>query len=135
MGNTFFDRDRFFEKAFNRAFGRVEDYRFRGFNHAFGCFVESKAHYKKLMKERGLVPFEEADRLAEEFDTNNRRQSSYELSPKAQDIIRSVRATADKNGNIKLGNRAINALMEIGAIGNDSQYEPDLCTMHGGFSE
>lgn len=127
------EQDSFFDKVFNRAFGRIEDYRFRGYNEALGCFVESKAHYKRLLKQRGLVPFQEAERLAEEFDHKNCRKQELELSPKAQDIIRSLKLTADKNGNIKLGDRAIQALMEIGAIRGNSPYEPEY-SLSGGFS-
>ena len=127
------EKDVFFDRIFNRAFGRIEDYRFRGYNRSLGCFVEGKEHYKLLMKKKGLVPFDEADRLAEEFDKNHRPTGDLTLSPKAQDIIRSVKLTADKDGNIHLGDRAISALMEIGAIGNDSKYEPEYAR-HGGFS-
>ena len=125
------ERDLFFDKVFNRAFGRIEDYRFRGYNQSLGCFVESKEHYKLLLKQRGLVPFDEADRLAAEFDSKNSRKEELSLSPKAQDIIRSLKITADKNGNIKLGQRAINALMEIGAIGNDSEHAPQYANQGG----
>lgn len=127
------EKDLFFDKIFNRAFGRIEDYRFRGYNKALGCFVEGKEHYKRILKQKGLVPFEEADRLAEEFDRTHHRPKELELSPKAQDIIRSIKITADRHGNIHLGDRAINALREIGAIGNDSEYEPGYTTT-GGFS-
>lgn len=127
------EKEEFFDKIFKRAFGRVEDYRFRGYNKSLGCFVEGKEHYKRILKQKGLVPFEEAERLAQEFDNNHRIPEELSLSPKAQDIIRSIKSTADKNGNIYLGNRAIEALREIGAIGNDSQYEPAY-TLQGGFS-
>ena len=83
-------KDQFFEKAFNKAFGRIEDYRFRGYNSALGCFVESKDHYKLLMKQRGLVPFEAAEQLAEEHD-KNRPKTDLELSDEAQAILRSIR--------------------------------------------
>ena len=128
------EKDEFFDKVFNRAFGRVEDYRFRGYNKALGCFVEGKEHYKRILKMKGLVPFDEADRLAQEFDKTHRPPDNFELSPKAQDIIRSLKLTADKNGNIHLGDRAIAALRELGAIGNDSIHEP-CYSMQGGFSQ
>lgn len=119
----YFERDNFFEKAFKRQFSRVEDYRFRGYNSALGCFVESKEHYKRLMKQKGLVPTEEAERLAMEFDSKQVRKP-LDFSPKALDIIRSIKATSGRNGCLKLGERAISALRSIGAIGNDSIYEP-----------
>ena len=118
-------RDNFFEKAFARQFNRTEDHSFRGYNRSLGCFVEGKAHYKRLMKAKGLVPFEEAERLANEHDRSKNRQP-FDLSPRAMDIIRSVKVTADRQGNIRLGDRAIEALMSIGAIGNDSRYEPAI---------
>jgi hypothetical protein len=127
------DKDMFFDKVFNRAFGRIEDYRFRGYNNSLGCFVEGKEHYKRLLKKKGLVPFDEANRLAQEFDKTHRTPEELSLSPKAQDIISSLKLTADRNGNIRLGDRAINALREIGAIGNNSIHEP-CYTLQGGFS-
>lgn len=126
-------RDIFFEKSFNRAFGRMEDHQFRGFNRALGCFVEGKDHYKILLKRKGLIPFEEAERLCQEFDDAHRKPKEYELSAKAIDVINCAKLTMDKNGNIKLGERAINALIEMGAIGNDSNYEP-LGARKGGFA-
>lgn len=44
-------------------------------------------------------------------------RKDYKLSEKAQAIIQSVSATKDKKGNIKLSDRAVDAMREIGAIG------------------
>lgn len=126
------ERDLFFDRIFNAAFGRVEDYRFRGYNNALGCFVEGKEHYKRLMKQKGLVPFEEAERLAEEFDRKQGSPKDLEFSPKASHIIKSLKLTADRHGNIRLGDRAIEALREIGAIGNVSEHTPEY-SLQGGW--
>ena len=107
------------DKQLNKHFGHREEHEYRHFNRSLGCFVEGKEHFKKLMAQRKMVPYDLAEQYAEGYDKRHPRQA-YELSPKAQDIIRSVKLTADRKGNIKLGGRAIKALQEIGAIPSDT---------------
>jgi hypothetical protein len=129
------EREQFFEEAFNKAFGRIEDYRFRGFNHALGRFVESKAHYKKLLKQKGLMPSDAAEEIVEEVQKNADRQRNKPLSDEAQSVIRAIRACPRrKDGTIELGGRLIEAMVRIKAIGNDSPYEPEGYRAEGGFN-
>ena len=78
-----------------------------------------------------MLPFDACQELAEEWDRKHPDKEFDELSPKARKIINSIRLTADKHGNIKLGDRAINALIEIGAISLTDHRPNDLT---GGFS-
>jgi hypothetical protein len=93
--------------------------------------IYSKAHYKHEMKKRNLIPYEECERLAEEYDKTHQPKPYDEPSPKALDIIRSVSMTKDKYGNIKLGQRAIHALREIGALPQpvEREYKSDTLSV------
>lgn len=114
-----------FENAFNKMTKGVEEHSFSHYNEAMGVKIESKEHYKQEMKKRGMVPFDETERLAKEWDKEHSQQSYDELSPKAADIISSLKMSADKHGNIQLGSRAIEALIGIGAIKPRSPYIPE----------
>ena len=127
FGKTY---DEIFEKSFNQMTRGMEDHQFTHYNDSLGCHVYSKEHYKSLMKQRGMLPSDLCQELADEWDRKNPDQTFDELTPKARNIIESIRLTADRNGNIKLGDRAINALIEIGAI-STTEHRPDSLT--GGF--
>jgi len=109
-------------RQLDKYFGHLEDHEYRHYNRSLGCFVEGKEHFKKLLSAGQFVPFDLAERFAEDYDKRNPKKP-YELSDKAKDIIKSIKLTADKKGNIKLGGRAIKALKEIGAIPSESTQE------------
>ena len=124
----------FFDKAFANMTRGMEDHQFRHYNRAMGCQIYNKAHYKHEMKRRGMVPYEEAERLAEEWDKKNAHKDYNGISPKARDVIASLRLTADKHGNIKLGGNAIQRLKELGLIQHHNPHTP-VGAMQGGFGE
>jgi len=109
--------DDYFDKIFKSMTKNMEDHSFRHFNNAMGIMIYNKEHYKIEMKKRRMVPYEESERLAEEWDKKNPKKDYGDLSPRAQEIIQSLKMSADSKGNIVLGGRAIEALQEIGAIG------------------
>ena len=127
-------------KEMNKYFGNLEDHEYRHYNRSLGCFVEGKEHFRKLLSDGKFVPFELAQQYAEDYDKRNPRKE-YILSNKAHDIINSVKLTADKHGNIKLGGRAIQALKEIGAIPSETVQEQleyiyrEDRNIKGGFSK
>ena len=125
--------DDYFDKIFKQLSRGREDHEFRGYNNAMGIWIHGKEHYKAEMKKRRMVPIDEAQRLAEEYDKKHPHKEYGELTPKAREVIESLRLTADKHGNIVLGGRAIEALREIGAIGN-TQHAPTQFSGAGGFS-
>lgn len=108
------------EKQLTQNFGHLEDHKYKHFNRSLGVQVEGKEHFKRLLAKGKYVPYDMAERLAEEHDRKNPRKP-YELSAKARDIIRSIKMTADSKGNICLGNRAIRALREVGLFPTDEQ--------------
>ena len=99
-------------------FGNLEDHVYNHYNRSLGCFVHGKEHFKQLLAAGNFIPYDLAKDYAESYD--KREQKRPELSNKAREIINSVKLTADKHGNIKLGGRAIAALKEIGAIPSQS---------------
>ena len=126
-----YERDALFDYAFNKQFGRIEDYRFRGHNVALGCFVESKDHYKRLLKSRGLFPADVAEELAEDAKREGERRKDINLSDDAEGIIREIRSSRRrKDGTIELSGRLIEAMVRIGAITNRN-FIPD--NISGGF--
>ena len=94
----------------------MEEHEFRHYNNSLDMMIYSKEHYIQEMKKRRMLPYDVCEGLAEQWESKNNTGPITELSPKADRIIRSLKLTADRKGNIKLSDRAINALREIGAI-------------------
>ena len=103
----------------------MEDHQYKHYNSSMGCMIHSKEHYIHELKARGMVPYDETERLAEEWDRQNPQKEYGDINPKAKEILRSIKNSADKDGNIKLGSRAIEALVEIGAIKPMHQHTPE----------
>ena len=81
------------------------------YNSAFGTYVRDKDHYDRLMKENNYISYEEClDR------TKNNGKKPYILSEKARAIIQAAKDSKDKKGRVKLSDRTIDAMKEIGAI-------------------
>jgi hypothetical protein len=74
--------------------------------------VEGKRHYEHLMACSGSVPLEEAQAIA--YDANAKKGGDYKPSPELQQLLREVSATADADGNIQLGSRALERMEELG---------------------
>jgi len=110
--------DDYFDKIFKELCKGREDHEFKHYNNAMGVMIHNKEHYKRELKKRRMVPYDEAERLAEKWDKEHPQKKYDDLSPRAQEIINSLKLSADSKGNIVLGGRAIEALQEIGAIGN-----------------
>jgi hypothetical protein len=128
------DQDDLFDRAFRKMTRGMEDHQFVHENVALGCKVYGKEHYYKLMKSRRMLPYDMAEDLAGEWDKDHPQKEYGDLSPKARDIITSLKLTADSKGNIILGNRAIKALQEIGAMPASLEHAPTHHTNVGGFN-
>jgi hypothetical protein len=128
FGKTF---DEIFDKSFKVFTKGIEEHNFRHFNNSLGIYIYSKEHLKNEMKKRRMLPYDVCEELSEDWQRKNGDKSFDKLSPKADSIIRSLKLVSDKNGNIKLGDKAIAALVEIGAI-STSPYRPS--DFQGGFS-
>jgi len=128
------DYDQLFDSEFKKLTRGIEDHNFRHFNNSMGIFIYSKEHYKHEMKKRGMIPYDMAERMAEKWDSDHPRGATDKVSPKAMDVIRSLKMTADKNGNLSMGSRTIKALKEIGAIRGVSEHAPTHLQTEGGFN-
>lgn len=101
-----------------------------------GRIVKSKEHYERLCKENNMVPFEQAEEIAAKARKANIKD--YKVSKDSMDLIKSVKFTADKNGNVKLGDRAIDALIAKKAIGKkipSYMKLPSVYNGKGGFNK
>ncbi len=127
------DQDDLFDKAFRKMTAGREDHEFVHENRSLGCKVYGKEHYYKLLKSRRMLPYDMAEDLACEWDKDHPQKEYGDLSPKAQDIISSLKLTADSKGNIVLGNRAIAALQSIGAMPASLEHAPEIHSGQGGF--
>ena len=74
-----------------------------------GVLVKSKDHYDKLCKEAGMVPYEK--------NNSGPKLKDYNLSSKAKAIIEAAKNAKDSKGRVKLSDRTVDALKDIGAIG------------------
>ena len=77
-----------------------------------GRIVKSKDHYDRLMKENNMVSYEIMQQQAE-----SKKLKEYKLTEQSKAIIRDVKLSADSRGNVKLGDRAVKALINKGVIG------------------
>jgi len=99
-------------------------------NSAMGIYIKSKKHYINEVSKRGFIPMEKAAEIAEK--AKNKSMELGEPSKKAMEIIRSAKNSADRNGNIKPGNRLIDGMKEVGV----KFTVPNWCPKHykeGGF--
>ena len=106
------------------------------YNRTLGMQINSKAQYDRVCKERGMVPLEEAQALAEKG--RKEKIKDYKISEESQAIIFAAKQTADKKGNIKLGDRAIDKLIQKKAIGRivpDYMKLPSAYEKKGGFEK
>ena len=111
-----------------------EDHQYKHYNRAFGCKVEGKAHYEYLMKKHGMVTQEVGDELAKQSREKKMNAPKAELSKTAREIIQAAKSRADKHGNVKLGDRTIDALKDMG-VAIDHKHMPKKFGHKGAFYE
>lgn len=77
-----------------------------------GKVVKSRDHYDRLMKEQGMVSYEEMQQRV-----SSKKLKEYQISKEGSSIIQAAKAGADKNGKVHLGDKVITALIKKGVIG------------------
>lgn len=85
------------------------------YNRSLGMQIRSKDHYDRVCKEGGWVSYEQAQAMAEEG--RKKKIKPYEVSKESKELIQYANSIKDKKGNLKLGDVAINKLIEKKAIG------------------
>jgi hypothetical protein len=105
---------------------------FEHYNRALGTHVKNKDHYDRLMKEGGYVTYEENQERVK--DNGNK---PYSLSKKGWEIIHAAKNSKDSKGKVKLSDRTIDAMKEIG-VGMQKvpsyMQLPSAYTGKGGFN-
>ena len=121
-----------FEKSFRDMTKGIEDHEFKHFNHSMNCMVYSKEHYKLLMKQRGMVPTDMMEHMAEQWDKKN-PEKKYELEDSTLEVIQAAKGMADRKGNLRLSGRLIDELVKRGLIKPPSEHAPKQFQEQGGF--
>ena len=96
--------------------------------------IRDRAHYERVCKEKGMVPLEQAEEMAAKGRES--RTKNYKISDESRAIIEAAKNSKDSKGNIKLGDRAIKALIDRKAIGKtipDYMKLPSAYQPKGGF--
>lgn len=88
---------------------------FSGWDTPTGKLVKNKDHYDRLCKEQGMVSYEKAQEMAD--NSRKAKIKDYKPSNEAIQIIKSAKNIADNNGNVKLGDRTIKAMIDKKIIG------------------
>ena len=125
------EQDDFFDKAFKIHTRGREEYEFVHYNESMGCQIYGKEHYKQEMKRRRMVPSDVAEMLSDNWNKEHQRKEYGELSEEAREIVQAIKYTADKDGNIRLGDRAINRMVELGLINLGSNEALDKALNEG----
>ena len=97
--------------------------------------IRNKDHYDRVCKEGNWVSYEQAEAIAEK--SRKEKIRPYKVSKESEDIIKYANNIKDKKGNIKLGDVAINKLIEKKAIGKkipEYMNLPAAYSKKGGFS-
>ena len=124
--------DDYFDKLFKKHTSGREEHEFNFYSMALGKQIYGKEHYKLELKKRRFVPYDEAERLAEQWDKDH-PNPAMNLSSKVRGIISSMKLSVRRGGFIEAGNRLINALKEAGLLLKNSEHKPKRDKFAGGF--
>lgn len=92
-----------FDKHFSNMTRGLEDHQFKHYNHALGCYIYSKEHYKHEMKKQGQVPQSMAEEMREDWEKRNPNRE-YKTSKKCHQLINHMTSQSkSNNGMIRLG--------------------------------
>jgi len=105
------------------------------YNRSLGMQIKSKDHYDRVCKEGGWVSYEQAQEIADK--ARKEKIKPYKVSKESEELIKYANGIKDKKGNLKLGDVAINKLIEKKVIGKkipDYMKMPSAYTNKGGFA-
>ncbi len=92
-----------------------------------GKYIRSKAQYQNELAKSGM-------KVVEKFgQTSEPKRKEYVISQKTREIIKEVRQTKDKKGNVRLSDRQIDAMRQMGAIGKKIPTYMGKPSGKGGF--
>ena len=99
---------------------------YEGYNRALGKYISTKRQYENEMQRQGMVSQEKGEELARK--AKERNQKPYVLGDKTKDLLTYANSIKDRKGNIKLGDRAIDAMKKMGM-----KFERPNVSGSGGF--
>ncbi len=88
---------------------------FKSWDSSEGKYIRSKKHYQDTMRQQGMIPQGEADRMVE-AKQSQARDRKLKPSQATIDILAHAQQIAGRGGKLKLGDRAIKKMIEVGAI-------------------
>lgn len=97
-------------------FIKVKNY--EHYNRALGKHIHSKKHYQEECARQGMISFDRAELLASKSRIESEAKQKKGISKKAYEIIKAAKLRADKKGNVKLGDRTIDAIKSLGKMRN-----------------
>ena len=106
---------------------------YQGYNHALGKYIRSKRHYEEEMKAQGAIPYEQAQEIVR---NREEKRKQYSTSADAHAILEACKPHTDKDGNVKMPDRAVDALKKMGTTferGLPEKYR-NLDVEQGGFN-
>jgi len=105
------------------------------YNSSLGMQIRNKDHYDRVCKEMGMVTYEQAEEIAAK--SRAEKIKPYKVSKESEELIKYANQIKDKKGNLKLGDVAINKLIEKKAIGKkipEYMNLPSAYQNKGGFA-
>ena len=96
------------------------------YNIALDKVVTSERQYKEEMKRGGYIS---ADAGNEIVKRNLEKQREFKVSKNAEQWMREVKLKSDRDGNVKLSDRQVDAMRKMGM----SFKDPHLSETRGGF--
>ena len=112
---------------FNKAFSKWHDGR--------GRYIGTRNDYEKALHEEGMITQEDAEKYG--LNTGAKHKD-YTISKDTQELIESVRNTADSKGSIRPSDKSIEALNKKRNIKQqeyNKQWLPSHYSGEGGFKE
>ena len=92
-----------------------------------GKYIRSKAQYQNELAKSGMKQMESFGQVG------TPKKKDYILSPKAREIINTASNSKDRKGKVRLSDRTIKAMQEIGAIGKKTPSYMGNPQGKGGF--
>jgi hypothetical protein len=96
------------------------------YNLALDKVVTSERQYKEEMRKGGFISQERGDEIVR---NNIEKRKEFKISKNAETWMREARMTADRQGNVKLSDRQVDAMRQMGMKFQD----PKLNAVKGGF--
>lgn len=90
------------------------------YNRELGMQIRNEAHYKDVLKRRGLCTKEEGDDLAHRATEKQRKE--YRVDEDTRKFLSEIKNTASKDGKVQLGGRAIEFMKKKGVKFEKSEY-------------